>query len=62
MDHRLDSNEQLHQITVSADVVPGPYTEMVAERMLHVLVHTLLEIGADVTAVRIEILGDISTW
>lgn len=62
MDQSLGSKEQLHQITVSADVVPGPYTEMVAERMLQLLVNQLLEIGADVTVVRMEIRGDMASW
>lgn len=56
------AKEELEKITVSVDVVPGPYTEMIAERMCQVLVQALLDIGAEVTAVRIELLGDMASW
>lgn len=53
---------QPQQLAVAVDLLPGPYTEAVAERMLHVVVDELIAIGADVTGVRVEIHGSIGCW
>jgi hypothetical protein len=55
-------NEDPQRITVAVDVVPGPLTEAFAGRLVHLVVEELLQVGADVTAVRIEIQGDMATW
>ncbi len=49
-------------VTVRVDLLPGPLTEAIAGRMLHIVVDELLNIGADVTAVRVEIRGPMATW
>lgn len=45
------------RITVGVDLLPGPLTEAIAGRLLHVVVEELHNIGAEVTAARIEIRG-----
>ena len=50
------------RITVGVDLLPGPLTEAVAERMLQIVVEELLRIGAEVTAVRIEVHGSMAAW
>lgn len=57
--HPADSPQQ---VTIEVDLLPGPLTEAIAERILHLVVEELLNIGADVTAVRIEIRGWMATW
>lgn len=57
--HPADSPQP---ITVGVDLVPGPLTEAIAARMVHLVVEELLNIGAEVTAVRIEIHGWMATW
>ena len=49
-------------INVGVDLLPGPLTQAIAGRMLHIVVEELLNIGAEVTAVRIEIRGPMATW
>ena len=50
------------RVTVEVDLQPGPLTEAIAGRMLHIVVEELLRIGAEVTTVRIEIHGPMATW
>lgn len=57
--HPADTTQR---ITVGVDLLPGPLTEAIAERMLSIVVEELLNIGADVTAVRIEVRGWMATW
>ncbi len=55
-----DPSPQL--VTVGVDLLPGPLTEAIAGRVLHIVVDELLNIGAEVTAVRVEISGPMATW
>ena len=57
--HPADSPQR---ITVGVDLLPGPLTEAIAARMVHLVVEELLNIGAEVTAVRVEIRGWMATW
>jgi hypothetical protein len=57
-----EPDEHPQRVTVVVDLVPGPFTPDVASRMLHVLTHELLELGADVTSVRLEITGPMASW
>jgi hypothetical protein len=57
--HPADSPQR---VTVGVDLLPGPLTEAIAERILHIVVEELLNIGAEVNAVRIEIRGWMATW
>ena len=57
--HPADSPQR---ITVGVDLLPGPLTEAIAGRPLHLVVEELLNIGAEVTATRIEIRGWMATW
>ena len=50
------------QVTIGADLLPGPLTQAIAERILHIVVDELLNIGAEVTAVHVEIRGPMATW
>jgi hypothetical protein len=50
------------RITVGVDVLPGPLTNAIAERILQIVVNELLSIGAEVTAVRIEVRGWMAAW
>jgi hypothetical protein len=49
-------------IKLRVDLLPGPLTEAVAQRMLHIVVSELIELGAEVTAVRVEIKGWMASW
>lgn len=57
---RLDEGPQ--RISVRVDLVPGPFTEAVAERMLQIVVEELLRIGAEPTTVRVTIRGCMASW
>ena len=50
------------RVVVDIDVLPGPFTEAVAERLLRLVTDELLPIGLEVTRKRIEIQGPISAW
>ena len=49
-------------ITIGVDLLPGPLIHAVAERLLQIVVDELLRVGTEVTAVRIEIRGQMVTW
>ena len=50
------------RVVVDVDVLPGPFTEAVAERLLRVVTDELLQAGIEVTRTRVEIHGRISAW
>lgn len=52
----------IQQVGVLVDVLPGPSTDAVAQRMLELVVEELMSIGAEVTAVRVEVRGHIASW
>jgi hypothetical protein len=58
----MDHDIGLQRIRVTVDVVPGPLTEALAGRLLHLVTDELLQVGADVTSVRVEIQGDMASW
>ena len=60
--HTSRRNAKAQRVEVAVEVVPGPYQELVAERLLRCVVETLLEMGAEPTAVRIELTGPIASW
>jgi hypothetical protein len=50
------------RVVVDIDVLPGPFIEAVAERVLRVVTDELLQAGVEVTRTRVEIHGRISAW
>ena len=50
------------RVVVDIDVVPGPFIEAVAERLLRVLTDDLLKAGMEITRTRVELHGRISAW
>jgi hypothetical protein len=50
------------RVVVDIDVLPGPFTEAVAERLLRLVTDELLQLGMEVTRTRIEIHGPLSAW
>ena len=61
-DREPGDDHQPLRVVVDLDVVPGPFVEAVAERVLRVVTDELLTIGAEVTRARVEIHGPLSTW
>ena len=57
-----DPADDPQQINVSVEFLPGPLTEAVAARMLQLVIAELLELGTEVTAVRVEIRGWMASW
>jgi hypothetical protein len=55
-------SQEPQRIKVFVDVLPGPLTEALAGRLLHLVAGELLDVGADVTAVGVEIHGDMASW
>lgn len=62
MCRRAPVDEVPHRVVVDVDVLPGPFTEAVAERLLRTVTNELLSIGAEVTRARLEIHGPLSAW
>jgi len=58
----FDTGDEPQRITVVVDLLPGPLTEALAGRMLHLVVDELRQVCADVTAVRVEIHGTMASW
>lgn len=50
------------RVVVDIDVLPGPFTEAVAERLLRLVTDELLALGMEVTRTHIEIHGPMSAW
>ena len=50
------------QVGVLVDLLPGPSTDAIAQRMLEIVAQELMSIGAEVTAVRVEVRGHIDSW
>ena len=50
------------RVVVDIDVVPGPFIEAVAERLLRVVTDDLLKAGMEITRTRVELHGRISAW
>lgn len=50
------------RIDVRVELVPGPFTEAVAGRILQVVVDELGRIGSEVTSVRVELRGWMASW
>ncbi len=55
------SNEPQH-ITVQVELLIGPYQPALVERIRHSIVEPILEMGAEITAIRIDITGQIASW
>ena len=55
------SNEP-QRIAVEVDLLIGPYQPALAEHIRHSVVEPILEMGAEITAIRIEITGQIASW
>ncbi len=55
-------NTDPQRVLIEVDVIPGPFIEALAERLLRNLVQELLNVGADVTRVRLELHGCLSSW
>jgi hypothetical protein len=58
---RCDTVEP-QQIVIEVDVMPGPFVEAVAERLLRTVVEELRDVGAETTRVRLEIRGRMASW
>ncbi len=58
--HCPDAEPQ--RVVVDIDVVPGPFIEAVAERLLRVVTDDLLKAGVEITRTRVELHGRISAW
>ena len=58
----FDTGDEPQRITVVVDLRPGPLTEAIAGRMLHLVVDELRQVCADVNAVRVEIHGTMASW
>jgi hypothetical protein len=50
------------RFTISVAFLIGPYEEQMAERVRRCVVEELLAMGAEITAVRVELSGQISAW
>ena len=50
------------RVVVDVDLVPGPFTEAVAERLLRTVTDELLALGVEITRTRLEIHGPMSAW
>jgi hypothetical protein len=55
------SNE-LQTIAVEVQLLIGPYQPALAERIRHSIIEPILDMGAEITAIRIEITGQIASW
>ena len=53
---------QTQHIAVEIELLPGPYQPAVIERIRHAIVEPILDMGAEITAIRIEITGQIASW
>lgn len=54
--------DEPQRITVGCDMVPGPLAEVVAERLLSIVVGELRAGGVVVIAVRVELQGRSTAW
>jgi hypothetical protein len=54
--------EKPQRIAVEVQLLPGPYQPAVIERIRQSIVEPLLDMGAEITAIRIEITGQIASW
>ncbi|MHB8341541.1 MAG: hypothetical protein ACYDB7_10250 [Mycobacteriales bacterium] len=50
------------RITVEVEVLPGPHTESVIDRLVRPLVAELQQMGGEVTRVRVQIHGQMAGW
>ena len=57
-----DDEPKPQRISVVVDIVPEPLIEAITARMLQLIVNELIELGADVTNVRVEVEGPLSSW
>ena len=55
-------SNQPQRIAVEVELLIGPYQPAVMERVRHSIVEPILEMGAEITAIRIEITGQIASW
>lgn len=60
--HNTSDNNEPQRVTVEIDVVPGPFTEAVAERLLRLITDELLKLGMDITRTRVELHGRLAGW
>lgn len=60
--NNTSDNIQPQRVTVEVDVIPGPFIEAVAERLLRLITDELLKLGMDVTRTRVEIHGRLAGW
>ena len=56
------ADDDVQRIVVEVDVVPGPFVEAIAERLLRVVTDELLKVGMHTTRTRVEVHGRISAW
>ena len=54
--------DEPQRVVVDIDVLPGPFIQAVAERLLRLVTDEMLSLGMEVTRTRIEIHGSISAW
>ncbi|MGH9067037.1 MAG: hypothetical protein ACRD0J_06065 [Acidimicrobiales bacterium] len=55
-------SDDVQRISLRVELLPGSCTEAVAERMLQIVVEELVSISTEVTAVAVEVRGDLATW
>ena len=55
-------SEQSQHIAVEVEFLIGPYQPALPERIRTAIVEPILEMGAEITAIRIEITGQIASW
>jgi hypothetical protein len=55
-------SEKPQRIAVEVQLLAGPYQPAVIERIRLAIVEPLLDMGAEITAIRIEITGQIASW
>lgn len=60
--NNTSDNTQPQRVTVEVDIVPGPFIEAVAERLLRLITDELLKLGMDITRTRVEIHGPLAGW
>ena len=60
--NNTSDNIQPQRVTVEVDIIPGPFIEAVAERLLRLITDELLKLGTDVTRTRVEIHGRLAAW
>jgi hypothetical protein len=61
-----DNKPRPQRISVVVDTIPEPLTEPLAEaittKILYLIVNELIELGADITKIRVEVQGPLSPW